>query len=559
MRGVGNCAFRVSLQPTTCERLVIVGIGFSARVLTDLEAQMIFGVFRVAVLGSFAVSILSGCTVAQDSCAQAVAEIEACYGPELAEEFALSCDAEAVAALDGECPVDGPEGKADLFRTEILEPPLEQFKYGSIGADKRGIPLAILQAVPVVCEDTLPNGADPFVEPLSAFGLIYEDGRDVPIGFSSRRLPLIGIELVGNTCSVCHTSTVRETPDAPPEVYFGAPATRFDIESYNDFLLECISDPDRFNYATLTRAFNALEVRGASRLLSLSTGILRWYIQDLRTKVASVVRDGPWGPGRDDAIGLSGALLIDQVPPVAGPVDFPSVWNQGARAGQALHWDGAAGSAFERNVLVSVGAGTPHNEVPFESIDAIQGWLETLPAPEYPYWVDRELAAEGQELFAQHCYDCHGETGSRLWEVVDLEEIGTDPNRVLAVTDEGAAAINRLSGRGWDFEQFTNTNGYLNSLLDGIWLRAPYLHNGSVPTLRDLLRPAAERPVTFYRGNDVYDQENVGFVSTVSSENDVPFSRFDTTLSGNGNEGHEYATDLSEEEIDALLEYLKLL
>jgi len=47
--------------------------------------------------------------------------------------------------------------------------------------------------------------------------------------------------------------------------------------------------------------------------------------------------------------------------------------------------------------------------------------------------------------------------------------------------------------------------------LDGIWLRAPYLHNGSVPTLQDLLNPPNERPQTFHRGYDVFDPVKIGF------------------------------------------------
>ena len=92
--------------------------------------------------------------------------------------------------------------------------------------------------------------------------------------------------------------------------------------------------------------------------------------------------------------------------------------------------------------------------------------------------------------------------------------------------------------------------------LDGIWLRAPYLHNGSVPTLRDLLAPPAERPVAFYRGYAVYDYENLGFVSSGAAAESSGF-RFDTAKHGNGNQGHLYGTDLDERQIDALLEYLK--
>jgi hypothetical protein len=93
--------------------------------------------------------------------------------------------------------------------------------------------------------------------------------------------------------------------------------------------------------------------------------------------------------------------------------------------------------------------------------------------------------------------------------------------------------------------------------LDGVWLRAPYLHNGSVPDLRSLLFPE-ERPVTFSRAYDVYDWNRVGFVSSgPDAERDGV--RFDTTLKGNGNAGHLYGTTLPVPERLALIEYLKTL
>ena len=75
--------------------------------------------------------------------------------------------------------------------------------------------------------------------------------------------------------------------------------------------------------------------------------------------------------------------------------------------------------------------------------------------------------------------------------------------------------------------------------LDGLWLRAPYLHNGSVPTLRDLLEPVDKRPKVFYRGNDLYDQKNVGFVSTEATEQGRKFFKYDTGADGNSNVGHD--------------------
>jgi hypothetical protein len=94
--------------------------------------------------------------------------------------------------------------------------------------------------------------------------------------------------------------------------------------------------------------------------------------------------------------------------------------------------------------------------------------------------------------------------------------------------------------------------------LDGVWLRGPYLHNGSVPTVADLLEPAAARPKVFYRGYDVIDVGRLGFLSS-GPEAEAAGFRYDTTLPGNGNQGHEYGTGLSADEKQALIEYLKVL
>ncbi|HET7160105.1 MAG TPA: hypothetical protein VFI62_13995, partial [Burkholderiales bacterium] len=101
-------------------------------------------------------------------------------------------------------------------------------------------------------------------------------------------------------------------------------------------------------------------------------------------------------------------------------------------------------------------------------------------------------------------------------------------------------------------------DGYIAAFLDGIWLRAPYLHNGSVPTLRDLLEPVEQRPKVFYRGYDVYDSVKVGFV-TQSADAQRVGTRYQVSDKGNGNQGHTYGTTLTPEEKDLLIEYLKTL
>ena len=98
----------------------------------------------------------------------------------------------------------------------------------------------------------------------------------------------------------------------------------------------------------------------------------------------------------------------------------------------------------------------------------------------------------------------------------------------------------------------------MSAVRDGIWLRAPYLHNGSVPTMRDLLEPVARRPKEFWRGYDVYDQKRMGFEFDTAEAKRVG-TRHDVAAKGGGNQGHEYGVELSEADKDALIEYLKTL
>jgi hypothetical protein len=96
--------------------------------------------------------------------------------------------------------------------------------------------------------------------------------------------------------------------------------------------------------------------------------------------------------------------------------------------------------------------------------------------------------------------------------------------------------------------------------LNGVWATAPYLHNGSVPSLYQLLLPARDRRKTFTVGSRQFDPKNVGF------RTDAPgFYRFqtrneeDAQVAGNSNEGHEYGQELTDEERWQLVEYLKSL
>ena len=153
-----------------------------------------------------------------------------------------------------------------------------------------------------------------------------------------------------------------------------------------------------------------------------------------------------------------------------------------------------------------------------ESIRRTENWLLDAASPAWPYGaLNAALVEKGSNIYRHYCAECHGASGkdfsgAGVGTVVPIKVIGTDRGRLDSYTR--VLALNQsMLYAGYGDERFSNfrkTNGYANMPLDGLWLRAPYLHNGSVPTLRDLLEPAVRRPVQFYRGYDVYDPVRVG-------------------------------------------------
>jgi hypothetical protein len=85
-----------------------------------------------------------------------------------------------------------------------------------------------------------------------------------------------------------------------------------------------------------------------------------------------------------------------------------------------------------------------------------------------------------------------------------------------------------------------------------VWARSPYLHNGSIRTMTELLIPPSDRAKTFHRGSQRFDRKVMGYT-------DEGAYVFDTTTPGNSNLGHDYGTKLSPNEKQELIEYLKRL
>ena len=447
----------------------------------------------------------------------------------------------------------------------------DHFKYGSIGSDiDNGLPVKILLALPRMLPEHLPPGA---AQDLTAFGFIQEEGKPLPIGFSTRRR---FVDLTGFNCAVCHVGAVRETPQSAPTIYLGMPSNTVDLQAFFDFLIAGVKD------ARFTPDNVLAQIEKDGPVDPIERLILRAAVPRMRDGLltrepqllAFMLPEHPrFGPGRVDTFNpyktnQFAEYYQDEMPVEEriGTADFPSIWNQAAREGLNLHWDGNNSSVRERNFSAAFGAGATREYVDSDAIDRVRIWANTLAPPPYPFarTTDTQILQRGQQVFEQRCASCHAVGGPGVGQVVPLSDIGTDEYRLNSYTEKLAQLqLEYGNGYDWDFKGFTKTNGYSSPPLDGIWARAPYLHNGSVPTMWDLLTPAEQRnngQTTFFTGHGVYDQENLGFRTDVEEVGGRQSFLYDLTQPGNSNKGHtgeRYGTELSDEDKRALIEYLK--
>jgi mono/diheme cytochrome c family protein len=258
-----------------------------------------------------------------------------------------------------------------------------------------------------------------------------------------------------------------------------------------------------------------------------------------------------------------------------------------------------------------------HNSDPFKgyasttnviALGQIEKTLASLWSPQWPAQIlppiDTAKAAQGQAIYQQQCASCHAvidrtNPKRRINAVmISVDKTETDPvmatNFVMRAADtgrlQGAKVTDLLSptfgpeATGVDI--LTNVvvgtilgqkpesavagvteylkiqrartfppRSYKARPLNGIWATAPYLHNGSVPNLWQLLQKPADRVKQFYVGSREFDPVNVGYDTQ-------PFDdgyQFDAALHGDSNAGHAWGTQLSDDQKWALIEYLKTL
>ncbi|MCC6510916.1 MAG: cytochrome c [Pirellulaceae bacterium] len=321
----------------------------------------------------------------------------------------------------------------------------EHFKYGSIGSDSYdGIPLAVWRILPETFPEYLPHGGENYlraialrdqqqppatparlslsktrnpsnhIEGYSQFGFMFESGRELPVGFSQRR---VYVDRVGLNCAVCHSSTVKvnstdqayklyNDPDwkpvfiGKPEEYrvlvLGMPAHAMDLEAYFTFLFRCAED-GRFTSDILLAAIDRAAAAGRVPKLSLiesaiikrSIGTLRSTLLTRRKQLhylallphsAGDVVSPQFGPGRVDTFSPYKSIQFGfPLDGTFGVSDYPSIWNQRPREGMNLHWDGNNQSVFERNISASLGAGTTPVELDMNRMLRTAAWIGSPP------------------------------------------------------------------------------------------------------------------------------------------------------------------------------------
>jgi hypothetical protein len=301
------------------------------------------------------------------------------------------------------------------------------------------------------------------------------------------------------------------------------------------------------------------------------------------------------GPGRIDAFGAARNLLFPQYAvKMQSPVSYPYIWSVPDNIGrkpeefQWIHYDGDTNSILERNIGQSLGMGSVFDPVTYEStlrignLHQLEILTHKLQSPKWPADVlgpiDESKAQQGEQIFREKCASCHQD---RMFPQM---QIGTDPNRAnsfgqpvgktpfpkaiapildglkkRAFADDGIGAAEQAKMDA-NPAIWRATAQYLARPLNGIWATGPYLHNGSVPTLYDLLHPD-QRPGKFKTGSRGFDPVKIGFESDLTASGPNVWV-FDTSQPGNSNIGHSgeaFGSMLPEDQKSAVLEYLKKL
>jgi len=252
-------------------------------------------------------------------------------------------------------------------------------------------------------------------------------------------------------------------------------------------------------------------------------------------------------PGLIETSGLGSVGLVRLVgpdksdtvlPPGPSKADIPAIW-QIDPAGYA-NWDGTI-RGFARALTSSMAVVGDPTKIDLPLNAKIQNFLGKLPAEPYPFSIDDGARRRGEATYEANCAGCHAAPSGRKRNDL-VFDVGTDPLRGQAIATLSAGLLTKVVmsicpqtqpecafGAEGPIVDPSAHRGYVARPLIGVWAVAPYLHNGSVPTLRQLLVPSLRTTTAFFRGSITYNQTDGGWEWEPSKEADLR-GRGDTAL-----------------------------
>ena len=441
-----------------------------------------------------------------------------------------------------------------------------------------------------------------FLYPAKDRGAIAMLPLGVNLGHVQRVMPPISVATVNLGCAACHAGVsydARGFPD-PSLPVVGAPNTSLDLEAYAQLVYRSLKgafSDEAALWEAMERLHPDMSWREQMTLRLLVLPKARARMEELQANGDQPLPFPNGRPGLTNGVAaLKQRLGLDvSQDAVAGFVSIPDLADRTFRS--SFLADGAYAvpgterfssrtrkEAAEAEPLMlgriasfftvpSMGMSPERAEEEIPALVDIVRFLATYRAPAFPGDIEREKLPLGREVYARDCARCHGSYDDSL-ESPRLQyfpnwagDIGTEATRAEVFDAELATAVSETHYAAYIEPAAT---GKLVALpLSGVWASAPYFVNGSVPTLRHVLEPET-RPERFMVGGHRLDMEKLG-LALASGKDGVwrypagyePFSTpvvIDTGQPGFSNRGHEAEVEgLTENERDALLEYLKLL
>ncbi|MBC7651024.1 MAG: hypothetical protein H7101_04680, partial [Deinococcales bacterium] len=252
---------------------------------------------------------------------------------------------------------------------------------------------------------------------------------------------------------------------------------------------------------------------------------------------------------------------ILDIPSEVVPTDVPAWWL--LKKKNAMFYNGFGRGDFGKFLMLSniltVKDTSEASEVNSHFGDVL-AFIKSINPPKYPKAIDENLATKGKTIFTNTCSKCHGtygDDGKYPNLLIPASIIKTDS--LLFLGNQQNPQFIDWFNKSW-FAQGENParlepyNGYIAPPLDGIWVTAPYLHNGSVPTLQTLLN-SKQRPQYWKRNfkNPTYDYTNIGWDYETLTKPEKR-TTYNTDLPGYRNTGHTFGDKLSNTERNAVIE-----